>query len=85
MSNKLKYFTASWCGPCKFFKPTIKELIKEGENIEIVDIDDNPRESKDYKVMGVPTLVFENSGETYARTTGIIPKDQIKEILAHKH
>ena len=39
--KKAKYFTASWCGPCKSFKPIIKELIAEGLPIEIVDIDTN--------------------------------------------
>jgi thioredoxin 1 len=83
--NKLKYFTASWCGPCRFFKPSIEELIKEGENIEIIDIDSNPTESREYEVMSVPTLIFEKNSEIYARTTGVIPKGQVKEMLAYKH
>ena len=32
-----KYFSASWCGPCRTFKPVVNELISEGHNIEIVD------------------------------------------------
>ena len=82
--NKLKYFTASWCGPCRFFKPVIKELIKEGENIEIIDIDSNQSESQNYQIMSVPTLVFENQGQVYARTSGVVPKEQVKQILTHK-
>lgn len=81
--NKLKYFTAKWCGPCRFFRPTIDELIKEGSNIEIIDIDEDSNQSKAYDVMAVPTLIFENSsGTTYARTSGVIPKDSIKDALA---
>ena len=34
-----KYFTASWCGPCKMFKPIIQEAVSEGHSIEILDID----------------------------------------------
>ena len=81
--NNLKYFTASWCGPCRFFKPTIEELIEEGENIEIIDIDENQSLSSEYQIMSVPTLVFENNGSTYARSSGAMPKEQVKQILAH--
>ena len=79
--NSLKYFTASWCGPCKFFKPTIQELKDEGENIDIIDIDDNQSLASDYEIMSVPTLVFERFGKTYARTSGAISKSEIKRAL----
>ena len=36
-----KYFSASWCGPCKMFKPVVNELIQEGHPIEIIDVDEN--------------------------------------------
>lgn len=81
--NKLKYFTASWCGPCKFFKPVIKELISEGANIEILDIDENQTLAREYQIMGVPTLVYERNGEVYARNTGLTPKSDIKAMLDH--
>ena len=35
----VKYFTASWCSPCKFFKPTMKEIEREGYSIQFIDID----------------------------------------------
>ena len=34
-----KYFTASWCGPCKMFKPIMKEIEREGHSIQFIDID----------------------------------------------
>ena len=36
-----KYFTATWCGPCKTFKPVVIELKEEGYSIEIIDIDEH--------------------------------------------
>ena len=54
-----KYFSASWCGPCKMFKPVVNELIDEGHAIEIVDVDDDQELALKYQVMSVPTIVFE--------------------------
>lgn len=79
--NKLKYFTAKWCGPCRFFRPTINELVDEGYNIEIVDIDDDAQSSHDHQVMSVPTLIFERGGEVYARTSGVIPRSEVVKAL----
>jgi thioredoxin 1 len=79
--NKLKYFTAKWCGPCKMFKPHIEKLKEDGANIEIIDIDENRGESHSYEVMSVPTLVFERDGQIYARTSGVVDPARVKEVL----
>ena len=39
--NKILYFTASWCGPCKALAPTIQQLQSEGLNIQKVDVDND--------------------------------------------
>ena len=36
----IKYFTASWCGPCKMFGPTFDNAMMEtGTNYQKVDVD----------------------------------------------
>ena len=34
------YFTATWCGPCKMFKPTVQAVSAEtGVGINYIDVD----------------------------------------------
>jgi len=79
--KELKYFTAKWCGPCRMFKPYILELIEGGSNIKIIDIDENLDESDRYQIMSVPSLVFEEDGEVFAKFSGGMDPSQIKEML----
>ena len=39
---EVKFFNASWCGPCQQMKPHIDKLNKEGYSIKKVDIDEHP-------------------------------------------
>ena len=53
-----KYFTASWCGPCKAFKPIIEELIEEGQPIEILDVDEYQELAAYFNILSVPTTII---------------------------
>ena len=77
-----KYFTATWCGPCKAFKPIILELISEGYNITIVDVDQEQNLSGQYRVSSVPTTVIEENGVEVDRFVGALPKETVKNKLA---
>lgn len=89
--KKLKYFTAPWCGPCRQFKPIIADLVGEGYNIDIINIDEDESTAVDYEVMSIPHLVFEKdcsdskeencNPEIYARIPGGTTKDTIKSLL----
>ena len=76
-----KYFTATWCGPCKAFKPIILELISEGYNITIHDIDENQELASKYGVRSIPTMVIEENGVEVDRFIGVLPKETVKEKL----
>jgi thioredoxin 1 len=76
-----KYFSASWCGPCKMFKPVVQELISEGHSIEIVDVDDNQALAQQYQVMSIPTIVFEENGQIVDSILGATTKDDLLHRL----
>jgi len=77
-----KYFTAAWCGPCKTFKPIILELISEGYNITIHDVDENQELASKHGVRSIPTMVIEENGVEVDRFVGALPKETVKEKLA---
>ena len=77
-----KYFTATWCGPCKAFKPIILELISEGYNITIHDVDENQELASKYGVRSVPTTVIEENGVEVDRFVGALPKETVKNKLS---
>ena len=55
----MKYFTATWCGPCQRFKPIMQELSSEGYHVATLDIDVHKDLAEQYNVRSVPTVVIE--------------------------
>ena len=72
---RIKYFGATWCGPCKTFKPVIKKLEKAGYPIQIYDIDEDPVLAESYRIMSVPTLKIEVDGKVEETMVGIQDPD----------
>lgn len=77
-------FHAEWCGPCKMMSPILNEVKSSlGDKIKIikVDIDKNPEGARQYQVQGVPTLVIFSKGQILWRQSGVVPAQQLIEIL----
>ena len=76
-----KYFSATWCGPCKQFKPIMQELSDEGYNIEFIDGDENRQMAIDANIRSVPTTLIMDGDEEVNRIVGIRSKEEmIKEL-----
>ena len=78
----MKYFSATWCGPCKVFKPVMTEIASEGHSVEFIDIDQEKNKAQKYNVRSVPTVVIEENGVEVDRFVGGQPNHSILERLS---
>jgi len=77
----VKYFSATWCGPCQTFKPTMEELASEGYNIEFVDVDEQGDLATEFNIRSVPTTVIMENGQEVERLIGAQTKRRMVEVL----
>jgi len=77
----VKFFNATWCGPCQQMKPHIEKLQKEGYSIEMVDIDEQPTIAESAEVRGVPTTAIYENGNIVERVVGYEDYDRLKKRL----
>jgi thioredoxin 1 len=78
--NKLLVFSASWCGPCQGFKPTLLEL--DQERLVYVDIDQDPETRMQYEVRSVPTVILvDEDGKELERLVGSQPLSKLQDLL----
>ena len=77
-------FYADWCGPCKALAPQIDSLAKEVQGsarILKINVDKAPKVAAAYRIQGVPTLIIFKDGEIKWRQSGVVGKDQLKQLL----
>jgi thioredoxin 1 len=81
--KRVVYFTASWCGPCKAFRPILQQVTSELEiTVEYVDVDANPEKTQEFGVSSVPTMFVYNDNTILFRQSGAMSKDQLKSKLS---
>ena len=76
-------FWASWCGPCRMLSPIIEEIASEHPEIKVgkVNVDEEQELAMQFKVISIPSLFVIKNGEIVKSTAGLIPKNQILDML----
>lgn len=77
-------FSAEWCGPCKTLGPILKDTKAElGDAVKIVkiDVDKNQVLAEKFQVRGVPTLILFKNGEQLWRQSGVVPKNDLVQLI----
>jgi thioredoxin 1 len=59
----------------------VKEMVGDEATIIKIDVDRNPLAASTYHIQGVPTLMLFKKGEVLWRKSGVIPAEQLKQII----
>jgi thioredoxin len=77
--KEILYFSATWCGPCKNFKPIMEQVSRELP-VKFIDVDANPDMTAAYGVRSVPTLVVVKDGQVAQKQAGVLSESQVKGL-----
>lgn len=77
--------SASWCGPCKTYKPIFEEYAEKhfSEDLQFAeaDVDENDDLVKAAGIRGVPTTLVYKNGELVAKKSGMINSNELEELI----
>ena len=80
-------FWSPGCVPCKAASAEVEELAAEsssaGHSVQAfeVNIAEEPEVAREYRVLGVPTVVILREGKEIARFTSTIKKEKLRKFL----
>lgn len=80
-------FWAPWCGPCKIMDLVLEAMEEQfGDQIHFgkLNVDNNEDIAKQYKVMGLPSIVLFKNGKAVEKVTGIYSQDKMAHYLKRK-
>jgi thioredoxin 1 len=77
-------FFADWCQPCKIQAPILEQVAKDmSGKVKIVkiNVDKNRGLAQQYQIQGVPTLAIFKNRKMVWRKSGVMQKQQLKQII----
>ena len=76
-------FWAPWCGPCQMMGPVFEDLSKEIPDIKFVKVntDEEPAIASQFKIQGIPALLFVKDGKEIKRIVGFRPKEELMQNI----
>ena len=78
--KQILYFSSTWCGPCRAFKPLMESLQSE-MFITFIDVDTSPQSAQTWNVRSVPTTIIVKNGMEIGRVVGAKTKEEIRSLF----
>lgn len=79
---KVIYISATYCGPCKIFKPIVTQFFEEhAHHIESSILDAGDEMVQQLQVKSVPTILFFKDNKEVTRVSGIQSKNKLEQLL----
>ena len=81
---KILDFWATWCGPCKFMEPIIKDLEKDLKGkveFEKINVDEDKDKAAKNNVMSIPTYIILKDGKEEERIVGATSKEEFLKVI----
>ena len=76
------YFSTTWCGPCKMFKPIVQQVSSElGVGVQYIDAEVSPDLASKYQINSVPTIVVTDGTNVLHTQTGVLSKPQLENLF----
>ena len=77
-------FFSPTCGPCRMLAPVINTMARKFYGRLIIaklDTSRNQMAASQYRIRGVPTLLFFKNGELIDQVTGALPEQELTQLL----
>ena len=78
--KQILYFSSTWCGPCKAFKPLMESMSSQLP-ITFIDVDSSPQTATQYNVRNVPTtILIDGKGNELGRLVGPKSESEVRAL-----
>ena len=77
-------FFSPTCGPCRMLAPVIDTMANKFYGRVIIaklDTSRNQKTATQYRISGVPTLLFFKNGQLVDQVTGALPEQELTQLL----
>lgn len=76
--NSVRYFFATWCGPCKQQGPVYEELARDNPNVMFykIDVDKCKKSTRSMGVSGIPSIFVKRTN-----VIGFQPKSSLQNLI----